>query len=245
MSRKTGKSLQPRVLVLPSGTMPSRDPNAPFELDSGDLEILMAGLRAPEGQPAAMRSRLREFQKRSFPKFANAGRGKRATYTIREVLQVALAFELVDVDLSSPRCINIVEQNRRTLDQVFIAAWASLRKVDEGAADRATLVEERRRLTAYVVLSAATHDGGAFVTFGGPPDNPPPKGWPGRRSRISIDLVALVADIVAALEGGKFRYLPTELDEAFLLFGKAVFRSDDPAKWVRGPLVPHDDRVLR
>ncbi|QXQ07300.1 hypothetical protein KX816_04515 [Sphingosinicellaceae bacterium] len=224
--------------------MAFRDPDEPFSLDFADLELLMALLRSPHGKPAAMRPRLREFQKRFFPKVANTGRGRRATYTLREALHVAVAFELVDMDLSSPRCINVVEQNRRRLDPLFVAAWATVRGLEEGRLDEEALSRRRARLTFHVALSATTHGGGVYSAFGGPPEDPWPADWPGRRSRISIDMVALVADVLAALEGESFRFLRREVDGEFLALGHEMFGPKPVEEWQPGRIDPYDDRYV-
>lgn len=220
--------------------MRARDPTDPFDFDTADLERLMAAMRGPDTASTTMRARLREFQKRSFPKFANAGRGKRSVYSLREALQIAMAFELVDLDLSSPRCINIVEQNRRALDHVFLAAWSAIRRTED---DLAAAAEAGARLTIHVALSAATHDRGSFVTFGPVERNGPPTAWPGRRSRMTIDAVTLVADFVTALEGETFRFLPREVDEAFRSMGAETYGDAEAAGWRLPTIAPHDDRV--
>lgn len=225
--------------------MRARNPEEPFELDSADVEQLMAKLRAPTGTALAMRSRLREFQKRLFPKAASVGRGKRITYDIRETLQIALAFELVDIDLSSPRCINIVEQNRRTLDRLFVGAWKVMRRVDGEELKRPELEVERRRLSMHVALSATTCDRGAYAAFGDLAEHARPAGWPGRRSHISIDVTALVAEVVSVLEHETFRFLPSEIDAAFVKLGSATFGKGGPETWTVGKLEPHDDLVPR
>lgn len=225
--------------------MHHRDLDEPLELDTADLEGLLAGIRGatPTGS-ALIRGRLREFQKRSFPMKANAGRGRRAVYGIRQALHLAFAFELVDLEISSSRCINIVEQNRRSIDALCLAAFATHRAA-RGGMDDAEVDAMRVRLAMHVALSAATHELGAASAFGvtAGPDAPP--GWPGRRARITIDTVALVADVIDALEGRAFRCLPEEVDHAFAAMGREAFGSEDEAAWRRAAPRPHDDRVAR
>ena len=231
--------------MLTIDVMRGRDPDDPFDLDSADLERLMVRIRGAE--PAAgplIRGRLREFQKRFFPKAANAGRGNRATYDMRETLRVALAFELIDLDLSSPRCIVIVQNNGRAFDRLCLAAWQAVRMVDAGATQPGEVDAERRRLTARVALSAATHEIGAFTLFA-TSDGAAPPGWPGRRSRITIDVLAVVTDMVSALEGEAFRFLPREVDEAFVVMGEKVYGTRSPSGWRMPVAKPNDDRILR
>ena len=225
--------------------MRARDPDEPFELDSADLERLLVRVRG--ARPAAgplVRARLREFQKRSFPKAANAGRGRRAVYDMRETLRVVLAFELVDLDLSSPRCIHIVTDNGRALDRLCLAAWQAVRMIEAGKAQPGEAEQERRRLTVRIALSAATHELGAHVLFA-TTDAAAPADWPGRRSRLTIDTLALVDDVVATLEGEAFRFLPGEVDDAFIAMGEVVYRSRRPSDWRMPVAKPTDSRVAR
>lgn len=225
--------------------MRAHAPDAPFEMDSAAVERLMADLRAPRGETSAMRARLREFQKRLFPKAASVGRGKRTTYDLSETLRIALAFELVDMDLSTTRCIAVVEQVGVVLDRLAVSAWMLMRRIDRGEPDGEEIRTARERLVMRVALAAASYDRGSASLVGARASVRPPAGWSGRRSHLAIDIAALVAELCTVLEGRTFRLLPSEVDAPFMGLANAAFGNDDPSTWVVMEQWHRDDLVGR
>lgn len=210
------------------------------QFDSVEIAVLMAAMRRAADQRylPAVKARLREFQKRSFPGAANAGRGKRALFGLDELLQATLAFELIDVDLSASRCIEIVNQSAPVLTHAALLAWRIARSPQSTA-------DGSRRLLAHVVPSSVTHGSGAMVAFDEGEHYAAQPRWPGRRSRIVLDITAIVADLMAALESELFRALPEEVDQMFRGLGEERFGSNDPADWPGFSPDTRDDRVPR
>lgn len=216
-----------------------RASNMTANFESADVAQVLADMRGPRREHAfpAIQSRLRDFQKRSFPRAANAGRGKKARFDLEELLHVAAAFELVDVDLSTTRCIDVVAESASVLTHAALVAWSRHRK---GAQS-----EVSRRLFGYVLPTSTTHSSGAIVTFDEGEHYPHLEDWPGRRSRITIDMTALIEDLITSLEGDNFRMHATEVDEAFRCLAKARLGHGDPKLWPAFRPDTRDDRVLR
>lgn len=209
------------------------------QFDSADVALVLADMRRPRHERAlpAIQSRLRDFQKRSFPGTANAGRGKKARFDLEELVHLACAFELVDVDLSTARCIDVVSGSAPVLTHAALIAWAMHRAKEN---DR-----PYSRMLAYVLPTSTTHSSGAIVAFDEGDHYPRQDHWPGRRSRIAVDLTAMTGDLVDALEGDSFRMHASEVDEAFRALAKARLGHSNPGQWPVFRPDTRDDRVLR
>ena len=69
-------------------------------------------------------------------------------------------------------------------------------------------------------------------------------GTPLRHSRITVDVMTLVADISAALTGDSFRYKQSEVDQAYVDWAVEV-HGDAVGEWTKGEMLARDQRVAR
>ena len=218
--------------------------NVGVELDTIGVEQLMAAIRGANVEPISMRSRLREFLKRDFPEGARAGQGKRASYGIGELHEVAIALELADLGLSSPKSISLVQQNKWVLRRVCTDAFDALRTAGGDLEARARrLRSDRQPYQLLVAPTGVTHDKGAYVAFGS--DGSMPLGSPLRHSRLTVDVLTLVADIGDALAGDGFRYRQAEIDQAYVDWAIDAHGEDQVGEWTKGELLARDLRIAR
>lgn len=212
-----------------------------ISLDTAEVEEVVAAMRGAGGASvrSAVRSRLRDLQKRGFPAASRVGRGKRSVYNLEELLKIVIAMELVDLDLSSARTIAIVDGSALTLLRFAVLGWR-IRRI---RAESASPEEFRRRTLALraecVILPKALADSAREVVLAETPAMSVKRSrdsrWAGRRGRIQLKPEAIIDDLAEALIT-TFRYTEAELDDAFVELGSASFGADDQAAWTLASL---------
>lgn len=81
-------------------------------LSYADVENVLAGLhRIADDKRVAFRARLKHLQRLGFPEGVNTGTGKRVSYTLSMLFQLALAMELTQVGLAPKRIVKIINLN--------------------------------------------------------------------------------------------------------------------------------------
>lgn len=83
-----------------------------MELTYRELEELLALLHdvAP-GRLAALRGRIKHFQRSGWPGGTNTGKGRPASYGFAEILKLALGFELLELGMTPERAIATLREN--------------------------------------------------------------------------------------------------------------------------------------
>ena len=74
-------------------------------------ELLEARHDIDAAHHAAFRGRLQHLQRREFPSGVNTGKGRRATYGWRQVVELAVCFDLMECGLSPDAAISIVNDS--------------------------------------------------------------------------------------------------------------------------------------
>lgn len=80
-----------------------------LRLKYSEVEALLSELHlvSPQGRVALM-GRIKNFQKKGWPRRVKAGRGKPAEYSIRAVVELLLAFELTTLRIPPEQAVNIL-----------------------------------------------------------------------------------------------------------------------------------------
>lgn len=86
------------------------------------VSVLAKLNRVPEKNMGAFRARLRNLQSKSFPPGTNTGKGRAATYTSENLLQMAVATELMQVGFRPDRIVKIVTSNWTEIRLGFLMA---------------------------------------------------------------------------------------------------------------------------
>ena len=205
-------------------------------LDTAQLERVIADMRRPKDSALreAIRGRLRDLQKRKFPEAARAGRGKRSLYGLSDILKVAIAMELVDLDLASSRVIAIVEGGSDIFLRQAVIGWRVASIAAEHPGADGYRHKTARLLSECVIVPKATDaDGRQYVRAETPRRSATrarSSAWPGRRGRVTLSLHHVVEDLMQALIAA-FRFTQEEVDGAFRKLGLDEFGTDDEAAW--------------
>lgn len=92
----------------------------------GDVEGAILGMHG--AQASAVGSRFRYFQRLRFPSGTNTGRGRPATYELDQMLQILLAFELLEAGLTPQRVVRTVRTNWPRLRMALLVGWDATRE---------------------------------------------------------------------------------------------------------------------
>lgn len=110
-----------------------------FELSFGQVEAVLAKLnRIADHKRVAFMSRLKHLQKNGCPRRDRPGRGKAGTYSFSQVMQTALAVELLQSGLPPALAARIVTGNWLGIRSTIYAATYSKAEVDEINENRVT-----------------------------------------------------------------------------------------------------------
>lgn len=77
-----------------------------------------------EDRAGAFRSRLQHLQRLGFPEGVNTGRGKRAAYEWRHVIQLMVGLDLIDLGLTPDAAVHLVKRNTPKLTEAVHAIVA-------------------------------------------------------------------------------------------------------------------------
>lgn len=91
--------------------------------DTEDVLANMHGI-APEKR-SAFANRLKNFQRKGFPRGLNTGRGVAATYEIQHVFLLAFALELVSFGFTPERAVNVINESERAIAEGVLHALES------------------------------------------------------------------------------------------------------------------------
>ena len=195
-----------------------------------ELRAVIAELHGEGGTRGALLARFKYLQRMSWPGGSNVGKGAAAIYSLEDVMALALAFELLETQVSPARVVGLLRPEWSKLKRAIVSTWASLEKLGGegvllanvpgalGESGEAQAGEARKSSPLVVVVRSDLI------------------GWLDHRRRAAapslylIDLSRLVRDVALALVavGGQDG---DELYERFRDFAIAAFDSDRPADW--------------
>ena len=94
-----------------------------FAIGYGVLDAALRVIHDIRDDKAGLLARYKNFQRNGFPSGVNAGRGKAVMFGIDQILQLLLAFELVETGCGPTRIIRIVRTNWPELRPAFAQSW--------------------------------------------------------------------------------------------------------------------------
>jgi hypothetical protein len=176
--------------------------------------------------------RFKYLQRMSFPAGSNTGRGRKASFDLDQLLQILVAFELIQTGCPPTRAVRTVRTNWPELLPAMALGWVCARRPD--------LASLRELL---VMDAAALHDAGgsedpnekvaspfkpvpAVDLLGWSPD-----GW--QISRVIVDPCSLAAGLTVAAEGPMAGLSREDLDASYLELWTST-RSGSPEDWAAG-----------
>lgn len=102
------------------------------DLTFGDVEATLAAMhRIRPEKRIAFRARLKHLQREGWPEGANTGTGKRFSYTLTALMQMALALELLQAGLSPRRSVTILKHDWEETAVSLMCARAAIRLLSE------------------------------------------------------------------------------------------------------------------
>ena len=95
-----------------------------MHLGYGQLQQLMMDMNGiPSSRATAVSSRIRYMNRMDFPRGLRVGKGGRSTYDVEQALAMAVAFELLQCEMSPLRTVRTVRGGWDAARQAFIHAW--------------------------------------------------------------------------------------------------------------------------
>ncbi len=196
-----------------------------------ELRAVIADLHGEGGTRGALLARFKYLQRMSWPGGSNVGKGAAAIYSLEDVLALALAFELLETQMSPARVVGLLRPDWAKLKRATVSSWASLEKLGGegfllanvpgalGGSVEAEAEEEARGSDPLVVVVRSDLVGWLDHRRGG-----------AAPSLYLIDLSRLVRDVALALVavGGQDG---DELYQRFRELARETFDSDRPADW--------------
>jgi len=202
-------------------------------LDTVQLTKLLANLIGAVSATdyEAVQNRVRDLQKRGFPSSARTGRGRKSTYTISDVVAAAAAITLSDLDMTSGRVVEILDQHRVTVQMMTVIGWRVVRIRRSGLSE-----DEFRKAVAGLegfleYVPCALGDRKQYEIFVMTPlSRERMKLFQKRRALIRLDCAALAFDLCDFLEIN-FRFTSQEVDAAFRDLGTQLFHAQTEDQW--------------
>ncbi len=169
--------------------------------------MLVARLGIADEAQKTFRGRMQNMQRLKFPAGVNTGRGKRVDYGWPEIIQIALAFDLIDAGLPQEAATSLISSQLDSVESGVSAFGASLLQSDHAAkwvADR----EPPAGAGAYLVcaanslreLRASPQSYDSYITFIGEDEMVPGENELNqellRGGRVLLDLGRLVLFVV-------------------------------------------------
>jgi hypothetical protein len=194
--------------------MPSPQQRSLMFFDSATVETLMSAMH-DNVAAATIQLRLRYLQRFDFPPGAKAGRGKRAVYGLADLLKIALAFEMLDLDITPQRAAATIMASWPALEKCLAPTWVAVRLVAhkgiEASADRVD------KLTSIIIVEPEALSGdeaGHIIGLLRPSAFGASMACPGGgfRKCMLIDLFAVVAALDAALQSEPLGFRRSEID---------------------------------
>ncbi len=208
-------------------------------LDNADAERLLVAMHARPGCDTAalagtVAMRVRYLQKREFPSYARAGRGRRTRHDVDGALRLVTAFELLAAGIAPARTAVTVEGNWWILSRVLVASWRAARMMAGGDADPAAQAAagRLRRIVLLDPLELHGDEAPVPVQIARPDDDlwraAEPDGL--ERCFLVLEPLRVVTRFMAAMRD-ELRYRDPELDLGFRAMGAAAFGTSDEAVW--------------
>lgn len=98
-----------------------------MRLGYGQLQQLMMDVHGiPSSRSTAVSSRIRYMNRMDFPRGLGVGRGGRSYYDVERTLAMAVAFELLQFEMSPLRTVRTVRGGWDAARQAFIDAWTAI-----------------------------------------------------------------------------------------------------------------------
>lgn len=91
----------------------------------GEVEGTVLGMHRAE--PSVFSARFRYFQRLRFPAGTNTGRGRPASYRLEQMLQIVLAFELLNAGLAPTPVVRTIRTNWPRIRTSLLVAWEATR----------------------------------------------------------------------------------------------------------------------
>ena len=104
-----------------------------FELGSDQVAAILASLHCTaDDKRAALRAKLRHFQRLGFPEGVNVGKGKAAKYGAGELITLTLALEFAQLGLTPERIVHLIRRDyfpifatvKRSIDAMMTGGWS-------------------------------------------------------------------------------------------------------------------------